>query len=65
MNIRLRFLSASGLETAIINKLEHFLLEPGKGFLLDIRQNGMGRGGGHAMKAECLLQLETPCRLHP
>jgi hypothetical protein len=38
MNIRLRFLSASGLETAIINTLEHFLLEPGKGFLREARR---------------------------
>jgi predicted nuclease of restriction endonuclease-like (RecB) superfamily len=40
VNIRLRFLSASGLETAIINTLEHFLLELGKGFLrLFVRGN--------------------------
>jgi hypothetical protein len=65
VNIWLRFLSASGLETAIINTLEHFLLEFGKGFLLETRQNGMSRGGGRAMNAECLLQLETPCRSHP
>ena len=37
--------SESDLETAIIDKLEHFLLELGKGFLFEARQKGF-----HLMK---------------
>ena len=31
--------SETDLEQAIINRLEHFLLEPGKGFLFEARSN--------------------------
>jgi len=35
------------LETAIINKLEHFMLELGKGFLFEGRQKRISFGGDH------------------
>lgn len=39
--------SESDLETAIINKLEHFLLELGKGFLFEARQKRFTFGSDH------------------
>jgi len=39
--------SENGLETAIINKLEHFMLELGKGFLFEGRQRRISLEGDH------------------
>lgn len=39
--------SENDLETAIINKLEHFMLELGKGFLFDGRQRRISLDGDH------------------
>jgi predicted nuclease of restriction endonuclease-like (RecB) superfamily len=39
--------SENDLETAIINKLEHFMLELGKGFLFEGRQRRITLNGDH------------------
>ncbi len=48
--------SESDLETAIIDKLEHFLLELGKGFLFEARQKRFTFGRGAFFCGSGLLQ---------